>query len=95
MRKVVKQADSEVIDLGRIDNNSKVIIKWNSGNSYSLVVRGKDEKFYGMSLSNPDLAYSWAQDSKREYVESALSQRGAEVFEFNTYKELYEWVSKQ
>ena len=95
MRKVVKQADSEVIDLDRIDNNSKLIVKWSNGDSYSLIIKGTDEKFYGMNCAYPDLTHSWKADSKREYASRAIDQKGTEVFEFNTYKELYEWLSQQ
>ena len=94
MRKVVNQDSTEVIELDKIDNSSKVVIKWNS-NTCSLLIIGKDDKIYGMDSKYPDFSHAWAANSKREYVERALKQQGTEVFEFNTYKELYEWLSQQ
>ena len=95
MRKVVKQDSTGVIDLNKIDDNSKLVVKWSDGGNCSMLIEGKDNKIYGLDYRQPNLSHSWAANSKHEYVERALKQPETEVFEFSTYKELYEWLSQQ
>ena len=92
MKKIVRNLDFEAItDIVYIDNQSIVAIKWGSS-AVSMVIQGKDGLFYGLSYNDFDSRDGWSRLSKKEYVESALNQEGTEAFEFNSYKELYEWL---
>lgn len=95
MKKIIRTIDiTEVTHIADITNNSIVAIKW-SDSAVSIVIRAKDEWFCGLSYNNFDLRSAWSRSSKKEYVESALNQKGAKAFEFNSYKELYEWLAIQ
>ena len=95
MKKIVRTIDvTEVTRIADITNNSIVAIKW-SDSAVSIVIQAKDEWFYGLSYNDFDLRRAWSKESKAEYVEKALKQKGTEAFEFNTYKELYEWLAIQ
>jgi hypothetical protein len=95
MKKIVANLDFEAItEIAYINDKSIVAIKWRESKC-SIIVQAKDELFYGLSYNNFDSRYSWGRSSKKEYVKAALEQTGTEAFEFNTYKELYEWLAIQ
>ena len=94
MRKVIKQNNVGTIDLALINDNSKLAIKWSSGD-ISLIIEKKTKEFCGYNYLTHNILDAWFVDSKRKYVEQAFKQEGTEVFEFSTYKELYEWLSQQ
>jgi len=95
MKKIVRNLDFEAItEIACIDNNSIVAIKW-SESRCSIIVQGRDELFYGVDYESLDSRHAWSRASKKEYIESALNQKGTEAFEFSSYKELYEWLAIQ
>jgi hypothetical protein len=94
MKKILKRLDfEEVTEVTYITDSSIVAIKW-SNKKVSVVVQCPDELFYGCDGYLSSLS-SWSRKSKKEYVESALDQLGVKAFEFNSYKELYEWLATQ
>jgi hypothetical protein len=95
MKKIVKSIDFEAItEIAYINDKSIVAIKW-SESRCSIIVQAKDGLFYGANYKSLDLLQAWSRASKKEYVECALKQKGTEAFEFNSYKELYEWLAIQ
>jgi hypothetical protein len=95
MKKIVKSIDFEAItEIAYINDKSIVAIKW-SKSRCCIIVQAKDGLFYGADYESLDLLQAWSKASKKEYVECALEQKGTEAFEFNSYKELYEWLAIQ
>ena len=95
MKKIVTNLDFEAItEIAYINDKSIVAVKW-SEHRVSIIIQAKGELFYGMDYESLDSRQAWSRASKAEYVESALNQKGTEAFEFNTYKELYEWLAIQ
>ena len=95
MKKIVKRLDFETItEVAYITNSSIVAIKW-SDSAVSIPIQSESEAFHGVSYKGLSLLNTWMRPSKKEYVEAALNQSGAKAFEFDSYKELYEWLAKQ
>ena len=94
MRKVVTELNwSELVMIDAISDKSIIGIQWQSGGK-SMIVQHKDEKFSGMDVKNLSLMHNGVTYSKIKYIESALRQ-DADIYEFESYIELYKWILGQ
>ena len=95
MKKILKRLDfEEVTEVTYITDSSIVAIKW-FDSAVSIPIQSERSLFHGVSYNSLSLLSTWTRPSKKEYVEAALDQPGAKAFEFNSYKELYEWLATQ
>jgi hypothetical protein len=95
MKKILKSLDfEEVTDVAYITDSSIVAIKW-FDSAVSIPIQSEHNLFHGVGYNSLSLLNTWTRSSKKEYVKAALNQKGTEAFEFNSYKELYEWLAIQ
>jgi hypothetical protein len=93
MKKVVRNVVVEdVIDINKITNDSYVGILWKGGGKTSVITLGNSE-YIGISGNIKASSGSWSNDSKKEYVDSALNQTGSTVYVFDNRTELLDWLN--
>lgn len=88
MKKVTQQ--TETISIDNITNDSIVGIDWGAY-KYQVIQLGT-ETF--IALNNGSTVSSWSRPTKKEYIETALNKgERIRAYVFDTYKELYKWLS--
>lgn len=92
MKKVVKNQQSDVINLSDVTDESIVGIQW-SDESKSFLIKLESKKFAACGHSHLYLGNAWHRPSVKEYLEDVIVA-GATPFVFDTLKELYQWMAK-
>jgi len=96
MKRIIKEADPEVIAIDNITNTSIVGIKWESGSKIMIV--STPDGFCGLSNDvRPNVLSVWHEATVQGYLTRALNQgnnRNSTAYVFDTTSELYKWMSE-
>jgi hypothetical protein len=93
MKQVQFKALQEFVNYEEIVDNSHVGVLWGGGGK-TMVVKGYDEQFRGLSNESSSLASAWGAESKQEYAKKANNQTKVKVFTFESHKELLTWFAE-
>lgn len=94
MKRVVNFGENtDIIDINNIDDYDSIGIKWGN-NRKSIVIQIDEENFCGVSVESLNASFTWRTKTKQDYAVKALKQ-DAEVFKFETQKELLIWAIKE
>jgi hypothetical protein len=97
MKQVVKVVENKVVDINSVSNDKYYGFKLWDGSSGQIVgddFLGNDNcyqaKFFtGSTVGNP---YTLRYSSLKNCIDSILSSKN-DVFEFDTYRELFKWAA--
>lgn len=90
MKKVISDANLDIVKIEDISNDDIVGIQWLSG-VRTMVIKRKENDYIG--TSDNDIEDSWSQKSVKDYV-MKTKIRGAEAYIFSSVKELFRWMSE-
>lgn len=91
MKKVVKVLVSTEVDVDSITDKSHIGILWGGCDTARTWIQENKGEFIGQTVGDISMSSRWRKFSKKVYVEEAISM-DAEVFLFDTYIELYNWL---